>query len=1177
MRETAAAEFEYQLSDQDREDIRWYLEDFLEYPQDPAPTIARRIEERIRILGAELFRALFGSDDARDLWATVRARLNDLRVEISTGIEQANSLPWELLRDPKTDIVLSLHANAFVRVHSNPAQRFSLPAPATENTAIRILLAICRPAGQEDVPFRSVAGRLIKGLEQGKQVELTVLRPPLFAQLSQTLRQAKDAGKPFHVLHFDGHGTYDEAENIAPHSFSRHQYHTPGKHGYLLFENPQLPGNLEAVGGARLGQLLRETGAPVLVLNACRSAHAEAPEQPQQGADNSHDQTRAFGSLAQEIADAGVAGVVAMRYNVYVKTAARFVADLYAALAQGRALGEAVSFGRKQLHADPQREIAYRPMPLQDWQVPLVYEAAPLSLFPCARRDRVTNIALNDVVSLSDISLSDVVSDKLPPSPDIGFIGRDETLLALDRAFDRHNIVLLHAYAGSGKTAAAAEFARWYQRTGGLPADAPVLFTQFTVYKSLADVLGEFGRVFAAKLEQAGVNWYAITKISERRNIALQVLAQVPVLWIWDNVEPVAGFPAGTESLWSPQEQAELADFLRAAAQSNQGGKAKFLLTSRRDERVWLKNLPARFQVPPMPMRERAEFAQTLADRQAQRHGQRLQLADWRPLLRFTQGNPLTLTVVIGQALRENLNDSKAIRDFTARLQSGETGLDDSGEARDSCLAMSLSYGFAQAFDETERSVLALLVFFQGFLDVDALRFMGNPEADWCVPAVRGLSRNSGMALLERAADIGLLTKLGNGFYRIHPALPWYFQRLFRAAYGGENIQPARAFVGAMGELGNHYHDQYEDGNREVITNLQAEEANLLAARQRARRQGWWDVVIKTMQGLRILYGHQGRRGEWADRVAEILPDFINPADDGPLPGREEYWSLVTEYRVRLARENRNYPAAERLQKRSVDWDRQRAAAFLPDPPADGAGRNAVHTLAVSLEQLGHIQRESTQPACVEAYQEALALSKRIKEQAGAATCAFNLGHVYYGVSGHGIPALRDLAQARHWYQHSLDLRGENDRQGQARCLGQLGAVAYERFEDARRAGQKKEAPAQLKAALDYYQQALQRLPATAVNDLSVTHGQLGNIYYEAGELKAALSHYRESIHYYESAGNFHGAARTQYNIAIALMNASRRDDAREYALAALKNYQRYGAGAAQYVELTQQLLAKIK
>jgi hypothetical protein len=38
---------------------------------------------------------------------------------------------------------------------------------------------------------------------------------------------------------------------------------------------------------------------------------------------------RALGSFAQEVMEAGTAGVVAMRYNVYVITAARFVRDLY--------------------------------------------------------------------------------------------------------------------------------------------------------------------------------------------------------------------------------------------------------------------------------------------------------------------------------------------------------------------------------------------------------------------------------------------------------------------------------------------------------------------------------------------------------------------------------------------------------------------------------------------------------------------------------------------------------------------------------------------------------------------------------------------------------------------------------------------------------------------------------
>jgi hypothetical protein len=80
---------------------------------------------------------------------------------------------------------------------------------------------------------------------------------------------------------------------------------------------------------------------------------------------------------------------------------------------------------------------------------------------------------------------------------------------------------------------------------------------------------------------------------AQRRDMALQVLQQVPVLWIWDNVEPIAGFPSGTPSTWSAAEQRDLLDFLRDA----RGTKAKFLLTSRRDERGWLHELPSRIEV----------------------------------------------------------------------------------------------------------------------------------------------------------------------------------------------------------------------------------------------------------------------------------------------------------------------------------------------------------------------------------------------------------------------------------------------------------------------------------------------------------------------------------------------------------------------------------------------------
>jgi tetratricopeptide (TPR) repeat protein len=1220
-RQIATARFNFKLSEQDAEDLRWYLEDFLQYPLDPAPTIAARVEARLAEIGVGLFKAVFqAGDDARDLWATLRDRLDDTRVEIITDVRQAAAIPWELIRDPKTDTPLALRAQAFVRAQPNPAQRPSLPShPSTaplrgsaqDAERVRILLVICRPGGREDVPFRSVASRLLKGLgdEARDLFQLDVLRPPSFEQLGKTLREAKARGEPYHILHFDGHGAYIETpEEVSAADILRRLMPLmlsgprQGSHGYLLFENAKAQDNVELVDGPTLGKLLVETDVPVLVLNACRSAHAEAENpksqtpKPQEASpnnqlpitdspDDAHAMVRAFGSLAQEVMDAGVAGVVAMRYNVYVVTAAQFVADLYAALAGGQSLGEAVTMGRKQLAAQPLREIAFEPRPLQDWPVPVVYEAAPINLFP-KTQGRAQGSPLQ--ISLtSNVHASRQISNL--PTPDIGFFGRDETLLALDRAFDTQRVVLLHAYAGSGKTTTAAEFARWYAITGGL--EGPILFTSFEAYKPLARVLDTIGQVFGEALEGAGVHWLALDD-AQRRQVALQVLAQIPVLWVWDNVEPVAGFPAGTTSAWSVAEQKELKDFLLAARNT----KAKFLLTSRRDERGWLGELPARLTLPPMPMQERVQLARALAEK----HGRRLtDVDDWRPLLQFTQGNPLTITVLVGQALREGRKKRAEIEAFVARLRAGEAAFDDeASEGRSKSLGASLGYGFASAFNEDERKQLALLHFFQGFVNVATLLLMDHPENPARLPEVRGLTREAGIALLDRAAEIGLLTAHGGGYYSIHPALPWYFKSLFEEYYSDQLsvkseqsplttvhsspftvssslITATRAFVEALGELGSYYHNEYGAGNRDVISALAAEEANLLHARQLARTHGWWPRVISTMQGLRQLYDHTGRRAEWARLVNEIAPDFVDPATDGPLPGREDDWSLVTEYRVRLAMEARQWAEAERLQRTRVEWERRRAAPALALPPEslDGSQRNAIRSLAVSVEELGHILREQGKPECVAAYEEAIPFYQRIGNRPAEAVTAFNLGHAYMT-----LPALRDLAQAERWYRRSLEMYEEHQQHDRAQCLGQLGLVARERFKEARAANKPEEELLQhLNAALQFYQQALALLPPNAVDDLAVTHGSLGNIYSDAGDLENALRHWREAARYFESANNTYYAAQTRCNIAIALANAGRLADAREYAYAALRNFETYGERAAEEIQKTRRVIEMIE
>ena len=160
-------------------------------------------------------------------------------------------------------------------------------------------------------------------------------------------------------------------------------------------------------------------------------------------------------------------------------------------------------------------------------------------------------------------------------------------------------------------------------------------------------------------------------------------------------------------------------------------------------------------------------------------------------------------------------------------------------------------------------------------------------------------------SLLHRATEIGLLTHLGGTWHTIHPALPWFLRQVFARHYDGNNGRSTaeaalRAWVEGMGALGDVYHNQFCEGNREIIQFLVLEEANLLHCRRVARSHGWWGRVIFAMQGLKVLYNYQGLGAEWSRLVDEIVPDSCT-ADDGPITGREDGYSLVMDYRVRLA------------------------------------------------------------------------------------------------------------------------------------------------------------------------------------------------------------------------------------------------------------------------------------
>ncbi len=1214
-RRVAVSEFAYQVGGQDAEQIRWYLEDYAEFRADPAPRLAAGAEARLERIGGDLFGRVFGGQDAGGIWALARDGLGGVRVEVDADPAEVPGLPWELLRDPGSGVSAALGAAAFVRTHLRAAVHPALPEP--DGDRLRVLLVICRPGRGDDVPFRSVASRLVRGgAGQMPGLELDVLRPATFARLSEALHEAADAGRPYHVVHFDGHGAYldvtdlespepavgGDAAGAGGVGVSPLRYGIPvagpvrdGQHGYLLFEDPASPANQQLADGPTLGRLLTATRVPVLVLNACRSAYAEAPDHPAAAGPvagpgeggspaalqaDVHARIRAYGSLAAEVADAGVPGVVAMRYNVYVVTAAQFAADLYARLLAGQSLGEAAGAARRALAADPARHIGAAPVPLQDWAVPVIYEAAPLALLrPAVRTAPLITLTPSDGPG------TDQAGGEIPRPPDAGFFGRDETLLALDRAFDTQPAVLLHAYAGAGKSSTAAEFARWYAATGGLDqpghpewGPGPVIWSSFEQHLPLERLLNAAGDRFSELLEASDIPWQAITATGQRREVILQVLAQVPVLWVWDNVEPVTGFPAGTPSAWTPAEQDDLAGFLRDLAQRT---RCKVLLTSRRAEDDWLGILPARVRLPPMPMRERLQLAAAIA-------GGRGDLAadvDWRPLLRYTAGNPLTITVLVGQARRENLTTTAAIEAFIARLRAGEAALEpgeDEALGRTRSLAASLGYGFASAFTDTERDQLALLHLFRDAVDVDALSVMGDSEnaGDDAVPQAAGLTREAGIALLDRAADIGLLTPLGGGYYAIHPALPWYFATLFTSAYGRSGQPPAtravRAYARALGTLGDYYQHQVGAGQLDqVIAALSIEEANLRHALTVALAGQQWIAAVGCLQGLNSLHRRTGRAGEWARLVEQVIPYFTDPATDSPRPGREEYWTYITDYRVQLATDARDWPLATRLQHAAITWDRKNAAAALATPDAELTERqsNQLRTLAASLLHLGGILRLQDDPGCLAHYEEALSLCPRIGARQEEAIIANNLGNAY-----EQVPGLVDLDQAERWYRHSLELRAEHDRFGRAHCLANLGDIAIQRFDDAREnAADEAELLGYLNAALHNHLQALDLRPADYLEGLAVSHNQIGAIYNRSGDTRQALYHYQKAIKHHEDRGHVYSAGQTRYNVALILARDGRPGDALHYARAALHDYQLTGPGAASGIAKSQRLITALE
>jgi CHAT domain len=171
---------------------------------------------------------------------------------------------------------------------------------------LRVLIVISRPAGTRDVGYQMVARPLLERLEAVRgEVDLTVLRPPTFDALASIVKTAADAGTPFHVVHFDGHGVMPGrgAGGGSVINGRPTMMNGPGE-GVLAFELPG--GGSDHVGAPKVAAAVTAGRVPVVVLNACQSGAVGKELEA---------------SVATALLKSGCAAVVAMAYSVYAVAA----------------------------------------------------------------------------------------------------------------------------------------------------------------------------------------------------------------------------------------------------------------------------------------------------------------------------------------------------------------------------------------------------------------------------------------------------------------------------------------------------------------------------------------------------------------------------------------------------------------------------------------------------------------------------------------------------------------------------------------------------------------------------------------------------------------------------------------------------------------------------------------
>jgi tetratricopeptide (TPR) repeat protein len=1047
------------------EDLRWYLEDYLLAPfgvwEDRGPAVRGKLPR----WGDQVFGAVFGAAPARIAYE--RARDRGLEVVFRSADPGLLGLPWELMRDGAGPVALGAGGISRSLPVAGEAQMVEVPGGR-----LRVLMVISRPAGTEDVEYQTVARPLLERLEAVRgEVDLSVLRPPTFDSLRQAVKQAADAGVPFHVVHFDGHGAMPGRIGGGGAVIGGRQAMMSGPvEGVLAFEQPS--GGSDHVGASKVAAVLAEGRVPVVVLNACQSGAVGKELEA---------------SVATALLKAGCAAVVAMAYSVYAVAAAEFMAAFYESLFAGVSVGQAVTAGRRRLFEHDGRPSRKGEMPLADWLVPVHYLRKDVS-FPQARTSRPAAApSLDAALDQIRAAQSEPTAAQDPLAAVDGmFVGRDDLFYQLEAAARLQRVAVLTGPGGMGKTELAKGFARWWRDTGGVDDRRLVLWHSFE--PGVAS-FGLEGVITGIGLAVFGADFAGLDP-PQRLDAVKQLLGQYRALLVWDNFETVREMPdpAGATAPLGEADCAALKAFLEWVRDHS---RSVVIITSRAPE-GWLGQV-RRIEVGGLNRAEAAEYAGYLLAPfpAAQRRRERRSFGE---LLEWLDGHPLAMRLTLPRV------DTTEPADLLDALK-GTTPLptaDDPDANRSTSLPESITYSYEHLTEQT-RQLLPAVSLFHGIADADVLMLFSAVETT--PDRFADTSKQEWATVLEDAARVGLLSGLGMGMYRIHPALPGYLAAGWHAGNPGGYTQERQvceqALCTACAAFGRWLAGQVDSGNAALayaIIGLQRRTLGAMLA-QALDRQAWHDAegIVRALEPFWRTRGLGGEAAAWIDRILDTTAD----ARQDPSANADSLWLYAT-----IAQATRQLEAGQLDQAAQIY---RHALAYLQDQPATEWTRESS---AVIYHQLGNTARvRGHLDEAEDWYRKALTIEEELGNR-------HHMGVTYHQL-GYTAQDRRRLDEAEDWYRKSLTIKEElADRPGMASTYHQLGMTAYDR--------------GRLDEAEDWYRKALTTFEELGDRPkMASTYHQLGVTTQHRGRLDEAEDWYRKSLTIKEEVGNRPGMALT--------------------------------------------------